>query len=212
MAQELSLKRKRILDFITSFTEEKGYAPSVRDIVRACGISSTSVAQYHINVLERDGFIRRTREVSRSITLTGGAAGPRKSIPVLGTIAAGEPIPVPREDTWSAGPVESLDLSALTGGGFENVYALKVKGASLIEDLISDGDIVVMQPAAAARDGDTVAVWLKDRQEVTLKKIHHEPDRVCLSPANSSMQPIYCRPEDVEIQGKVIAVIRKLTG
>ena len=94
--------------------------------------------------------------------------------------------------------------------GKEAVYAVRVKGTSMIDALIDDGDIVLMQPVSAVHDGDMVAVWLKDKQEVTLKKIYRESDRVCLKPANNAMQPIYASPENIEIQGRVIGVLRKL--
>jgi len=205
----LTPKRTEILDFIASFIKERGYPPSVRDVVRGCGLSSTSVAQYHLEVLERQGFIRRTRDVSRGIALAP-RADDISSIPVLGTIAAGNPIPVPSAETWSTVPQEIVKLPEYLLGRRRNVYALRVKGTSMIDSLIDDGDIVIMEAATTADNGDAVAVWLRDRQEVTLKRICHEPDRVCLKPASSLMNPMYFRPEDVEIQGKVIAVIRKL--
>jgi len=92
------------------------------------------------------------------------------------------------------------------------VYALKVKGTSMLDALIDDGDIVLMQSANTAENGEMVAVWLREEQEVTLKKIYREPGRVCLKPANRLMKPLYCQPENVEIQGKVIAVLRKLSS
>ncbi len=92
--------------------------------------------------------------------------------------------------------------------GKNNVFALRVKGTSMIEDLIDDGDIVFLEPARAANDGEKVAVWLKDRGEVTLKRIYHEGNRVRLQPANSTMQPIYTTPDNVEIQGRFISSIR----
>jgi len=97
------------------------------------------------------------------------------------------------------------------GGDLTNIYALKVKGTSMIDALIDNGDIVIMQSANNAEDGETVAIWLKDRQEVTLKKIYHEADKIRLQPANTLMQPIYSEPENVEVQGKLIAVLRKVS-
>jgi len=205
----ISEKRKRVLDFIAAFIEEKNYPPSFRDIGNGCGISSTSVVQYYVKVLERDGFIHRDHDVSRGITVTRKHSG--ATVPVLGTIAAGQPIPVPSADTWAATPEETIELPAYLGGDLINLYALKVKGTSMIDDLIDNGDIVIMQSANTAEDGETVAIWLKDRQEVTLKKIYHEADRIRLQPANTLMQPIYSEPENVDVQGKVIAVLRKVS-
>ena len=204
----ISEKRKRVLDFIAAYIEEKNYPPSLRDIGKGCGISSTSVVQYYMKVLERDGFIHRDHEVSRGITVTRKHSG--ATVPLLGTIAAGQPIPVPSADTWTATPEETIELPGYLGGDLTNIYALKVKGTSMIDALIDNGDIVIMQSANTAANGETVAIWLKDRQEVTLKKIYHEADRIRLQPANALMQPIYSEPENVEVQGKLIAVLRKV--
>ena len=205
----LSPKRKQILDFITTFIEGKGYAPSVRDIVGGCAISSSSVVQYHLNVLEQQGYIRRDREVSRSIGLVKRRVG-FMTVPLLGTIAAGKPIPVPSADTWVTTPEESLELPEELTRGLDIFYALRVKSTSMIDALIDDGDIILMQQARTAENGEMVAAWLKDEQEVTLKRIYFEPGRVCLKPANKLIEPIYQRPDNVEIQGKAVGVIRKL--
>jgi repressor LexA len=207
--ESISEKQRQILNFIADFTDERGYPPSVRDIVTGCGISSTSVAQYHINVLQRRGYIRRDPDVCRSIALVSERAS-FQSVPVLGAIAAGEPIPVPTPDTWVSTPEETLDVPEYLSDRREKLYGLRVKGTSMIDALINDGDIVIMQAANTAEDGEMAAVWLKDREEVTLKKLYHEQGRIRLQPANSLMEPIYTRSENVEIQGKVVAVLRKL--
>jgi repressor LexA len=203
----ISATRERILQFIRDFYDKRGYAPTVRDIVKGCSLSSTAVVQHHLNVLEQEGHIHRDPEVFRSIQLAD-----RKnivSVPLLGTIAAGEPIPVPTAETWTSRALEILELSdELTQG--KRVYALRVKGVSMVDALIDDGDIVLMEPVTTADNGDMVAIWLKDEQEVTLKRIYLEPGRVCLRPANRLMAPIYHHPENVEIQGRVIGVLRKL--
>lgn len=199
--------RERVLKFIRDFIDDRGYAPTVRDIVKGCGLGSTAVVQHHLNVLEREGHIRRDPEVFRSIQLTD-----KKnivSVPLLGSIAAGKPIPVPTTETWTSQALETLKLTDEVTQGKE-VYALKVKGLSMVDALIDDGDIVLMEPTTTAENGDTVALWLKDEQEVTLKRIYIEPGRVCLKPANKLMKSIYQRPENVEIQGRVVGVIRKL--
>jgi len=207
--EAISPRRKQILEFISDFIARRGYAPSVRDIAEACHISSSSVTQYHLNVLQKRGYIQRDQEVSRSITLLREGLTTH-SIPLLGTIAAGEPIPVPSADTWASPPEEVLELPPSFTGHREGLFALRVKGTSMIDALIDDGDIVLMLAASTAGDGEMVAVWLKDKQEVTLKKLYREPGRIRLQPANTLMQPIYCEPKDIEIQGKVIAVLRKL--
>jgi repressor LexA len=208
MAQ-LSDKRRQILDFIHEFMEEKGYAPTVRDIMRGCNISSTAVVQHHLRMLEREGYINRDPDVSRSITL-GERERHMVRVPVLGYIAAGEPIPVPQPDTWSNEFLEALELSYELMDVKNNVYALVVRGMSMIDALIDEGDIVVMQATNTVEDGEMAAVWLKKEQEITLKKVYREHGRVRLQPANSQMEPVYHDPENVEIQGRVIGVIRSM--
>jgi len=128
---------------------------------------------------------------------------------LLGTIAAGEPIPVPTAETWRSEALENIELTDEMAQGKE-IYALKVKGLSMIDALIDDGDVVLMEPVSTAENGDMVAVWLKEQQEVTLKRIFLEPERICLRPANKLMEAVYQNPENVEIQGRVVGVVRKL--
>lgn len=202
--------RMRILNFIRGFLKEKGYAPTVRDIARGCHISTPSVVQHHLNILEREGYIRRDPEIFRSIQLLGRETKDIIKVPLLGSIAAGEPIPVPTSDTWRSAAEEILDLTEEVTGGRQNIFALRVKGSSMIDALVDDGDIVLMELASTANDGEMVALWLKEEQEVTLKRLYREPGRIRLQPANSQMEPIYTEPENIEVQGKVIGVIRKL--
>jgi repressor LexA len=207
---DLSGKQRDILEFLRRFLDEHDYPPSIRDIQEACSISSTSVVDYNLRKLEEKGHIRRDREVSRGIELLG-ARGRRPRIvevPVLGSIAAGQPIPVPTSDRWGADAEDTVAVTEDMVRGKANVFALRVKGKSMIEDLIDDGDIVFLEPVRAANDGDKVAVWLKDRGEVTLKRIYHEGSRVRLQPANSTMEPIYTAPDNVEVQGRFISSIR----
>jgi len=203
----ISETRQRIFKFIGNFIDDRGYAPTVRDILKGCNISSTAVVQHHLNILEREGHIHRDPEIFRSIQLLGKKA--TVIVPVLGYIAAGEPIPVPDSDTWQKEAAEALELTEELIPSKE-VYALKVKGLSMVDALIDDGDIVLMEAAETADDGDMVAVWLKDKQEVTLKRLFREKDIIRLQPSNASMKPLYVSPQNVEVQGKVIGVIRKL--
>jgi repressor LexA len=201
--KSLSAKQSSILRFIRDFIREHDYPPSIRDIQDGCGISSTSVVDYNLKALERLGYIRRDREVSRAIELVGRAR--MRTVPVVGQIAAGQPIPVPAADTWSQEDFEEeIEVTDQMTRGKENVFALRVKGTSMIDALVNDGDLVLMEQTAAWDDGDMVAVWLKDRQETTLKKIYHEGNRVRLQPANAAMDPIYADARDVEVQGKVL--------
>ncbi len=201
--KSLSAKQQAILTYIREFISQHDYPPSIRDIQDGCHISSTSVVDYNLKALERQGHIRRDREVSRAIELVGRVR--MRSVPVVGQIAAGLPIPVPGSDTWAAQEFEeAIEVTDQMTRGKENVFALRVKGTSMIDALVNDGDLILMEPASAWNDGDMVAVWLKDREETTLKKIYREDGRVRLQPANAAMDPIYADPDDVEVQGKVL--------
>jgi repressor LexA len=206
----LSPKQERILDFLRRFLDDKDYPPTVRDIVRGCGISSTSVVDYNLNILEREGYIRRGREISRGIELVDSNRRRLVRVPVIGRIAAGEPIPVPSAETWNnVAAAETMDLTEGLTRGKREVYALRVKGTSMVDALINDGDIVLMEYTNTAENGELVAVWLKGEKEATLKRFYRERGRIRLQPANIEMEPVYAKPENVEIQGKVIAVIRQ---
>ena len=207
----LSSKQQNIVDFIRRFLVDRGYPPSIRDIVDGCGISSTSVVDYNLKILDEKGYIRRHREVSRGIELLAWSPIPRFQVPIIGQIAAGEPIPVPTPDTWDVtASSETLEVTEDLTQGKEGVYALRVKGLSMVDALINDGDIILMQYVNVVENGEMAAIWLKAEKEITLKKVYVEPNRIRLQPANSEMRPIYTDPENVEIQGKVIAVIRQL--
>jgi repressor LexA len=202
-SKSLSSKQQAIFRFIRDFIREHDYPPSIRDIQDGCGISSTSVVDYNLKALERLGHIRRDREVSRAIELIGRVR--MRTVPVVGQIAAGQPIPVPSADAWGAHDFEDeIEVTDQMTRGKENVFALRVKGTSMIDALVNDGDLVLMEPTSAWDDGDMVAVWLKDRQETTLKKIYNEGSRIRLQPANASMDPIYADAGEVEVQGRVL--------
>jgi len=206
----LSPRQQKILAFIRRFIDEKEYPPSIRDIQIGCGISSTSVVDYNLKALERMGHIRRDREVSRAIELLDGSGRRVRSVavPLVGRIAAGQPIPVPE---GSVAYDETVSVTPDMVGGQDNVFALRVKGTSMIDALINDGDIVVMEQTSSAKDGDMVAVWLKKEEEVTLKKFYQEGDLVRLQPANETLPPIYTDAANVEIQGRVLSVFRPVS-
>ena len=209
----LSDKQQKIITYIRRFLRDNSYPPTIRDIQTGCKISSTSVVDYNLNILERKGYIRRHSEVSRGIELLKNTIAPDTmlQVPVIGTIAAGEPIPALTPDTWDVAAVsETMEVPGELTRGKNSVYALRVKGMSMVDALINDGDVVLMQSVSAVDNGEMAAVWLKAEKEVTLKKVYVEPDRVRLQPANSQMKPIYTSPHNVEIQGKVIAVLRQM--
>ncbi len=209
----LSSRQRHIIDFVNRFWLDRSYPPTVRDIVSGCGISSTSVVDYNLAILEREGYIRRHPGISRGIELVDQfpARGRTVKVSVIGQIAAGEPIPVPTPDTWDVtDSSEILEVTEELTRGREGVFALRVKGLSMVDSLINDGDIVLMQSVNVVENGEMAAVWLKAEKEVTLKKVYREPKRIRLQPSNSQMEPIFVEPDNVEIQGKVIGVIRRV--
>jgi repressor LexA len=208
----LSVRQQKILDFIRRFGHEHGFPPTIREIGEAVDISSTSVVNYNLNVLVKKHFIERDSNVSRGLRLTEAyeeeflPPGDVVSIPIWGRIVAGEPLPVPEN---SAFPDETVDIAVGMLDDTEDVYALEVDGDSMIDALINSGDVVVMKRQNVARNGDMVAALLRG-EETTLKRFFLEGDQVRLQPANPTMDPIYVPARDVEIQGKVIMVIRRL--
>lgn len=213
--KDLSSRQREVLDFISEFLEENGYPPTVRDIQAGCGISSTSVVDYNLNALREKGFLRRRADVSRGIELIGGGArrspGDVVSIPVLGTIAAGAPITLPSaEDAVALDAEDSVELPQAAVGDPSDLYALHVRGQSMIDALIDDGDLVIMKRTNRVENGAMAAVRLRLDNETTLKRFHPEGATVRLQPANSQMEPIRVSADDVEVLGRVLAVWRYL--
>jgi repressor LexA len=216
MKERLSERQKKILAFLDEYIGENGYPPSIREIGTAAGISSTSVVSYNLRRMEEKGYISRDRDVSRGLKLIStprARAMPEAVIrlPLLGRIVAGAPIPVPDSDFALMGD-ETVELTRGILGDPKGLYALQVEGDSMIDALVHDGDIVIMRHQQRVENGEMAAVWLKEREEVTLKRFYQEQGgRVRLQPANPSMVPIYVDdPRQVEVQGKVVMVIRQL--
>jgi repressor LexA len=214
---KLSDRQKRMLEFIQRFTADSGYPPSIREIGDAADISSTSVVNYNLNRLVEEGFLARDQNVSRGLRLTDklGRASERLAnivrVPLVGRIFASEPVLLPGTDSPIFGTDEAIEITRGLLPSDNGLFALQVKGDSMIDAMISDGDIVVMTKADEWRNGDMVAVWLRDREETTLKHIYREGSRVRLQPANPTMQPIYVEnPDTLEVQGKVMLVVRQL--
>ena len=200
----LSDRQQNMLRFIRQYMGDHGRPPTVREIGTNVGISSTSVVDYNLRLLEREGHLRRERELSRGIELPG-RAGPF-SIQIIGRIAAGEPIEAIED------PSDTVEVAQKLVD--QGCYALRVKGKSMIEDHIDDGDVVVIKPQDTADNGETVVALITSGVfpggEATLKRLYREGDRVRLQPANAEMAPIYVDPEDLRVQGKVASVIRAL--
>jgi repressor LexA len=207
---KLSERQQAILDFIRGFAGENGYPPTIRQIGEAAGISSTSVVNYNLNKLEKAGYLNRDLKVSRGLRLVAETARSLFRVPLVGYIFAAEPVPVPGEGHPLGGD-EAIELTRDLLPDDPDLFALRVRGDSMIDAMVNDGDIVVMKPQATARNGEMVAVWLRDRGETTLKRFYAENGRVRLQPANPSMGPIYAEPANVEVQGRVVLVVRQMS-
>lgn len=205
----LTRRQKEFLDFLAGFLEKRGYSPSYEEIADGLSLASLATVHKHILALETKNYVTRSFNRSRSLELTPKFYDELRQnrpqptsieVPLLGRIAAGAPVEaIAGHDT--------LNFSDFAGDA--STYALQVRGESMIEDHICDGDYVLVERAAEARDGDIV-VALVDQMETTLKRFYLEAgDRVRLQPANVSMQPIFVPKSSVEIQGKVLAVLRK---
>jgi repressor LexA len=209
----LSERQRQILEIVRNAIESTGYPPSVREIQHAAGISSTSVVDYNLRRLEEKGYLVRDRDVSRGIRLlhlTPQRSTGLVTIPVLGRIAAGQPLLLP--DTQAlADATEHISVSASLLPDSRDLYALEVRGNSMVDALVSDGDTVIVRRQETAEDGDMVVAWLRDEGETTLKYFYREGDRVRLQPANPYMAPIFVDAAGVEVHGRVIMVIRLLS-
>ncbi|MEA1904450.1 MAG: transcriptional repressor LexA [Candidatus Hadarchaeota archaeon] len=204
----LSSRQENMLKFIREFVRENRYPPTIREIGEAVDIPSTSNVSYNLNMLQEKGYLVRNKMISRGLRLVEpGPLAEAIEVPLLGRIAAGSPIPIPDAEPFEG---ETIRLTHDILEEEEGIYALEVQGNSMIDALIDDGDIVVMKRQEKARNGELVAVWLKDEEETTLKRLYMEEGQVRLQPANPTMDPIYVDPANVDIQGKVVMVIRQL--
>jgi repressor LexA len=235
-SKTLTERQKKILEVVEKFQKESGYPPSIREICEHAGISSTSVVNYYLIQLKDMGIIERDDRVSRGIRvlkplseLLGSATmslntsvqgltqavGEMLRIPLVGRIVAGAPMPVPPSDFSYYDSESMVDIATsllpTREKDTQDLFALEVKGDSMIDAMVNDGDIVIMKPSIEARNGEMVAIWLEDRDETTLKYFYRENNRVRLQPANPTMKPIFIDdPATVRIQGKVVMVIRKV--
>jgi repressor LexA len=193
----LNEKQQAIFNYVREYIEAKGFPPSVREVCRAAGFTSPRSGQKYLEALEAQGYIQRENR-PRGIKLMGGAATKGILLPFLGYIAAGAPIEVCEQQEEISIPTSLV--------GRKPCYVLQVKGNSMIEDHILNGDFIVVERCDTADDGEVV-VALIDRSAATLKRMYREPNRVRLEPANSTMKPIYVK--DIAIQGKVRGLFRK---
>ncbi len=203
--RELTKRQQQILDFIRAEIHRCGYPPSVREIGVAVGLSSSSTVHSHLAALEAKGFVRRDPSKPRALEVLDFRETERgidfrsvRAVPVVGSVAAGQPI------LASENIEQTLSLPAEIVG--DSTFILRVRGESMIEAGIMDGDFVVVRQQSTAENGEVVVAMLED--EATVKTFYREADRVRLQPQNSSMEPIYSA--DVTILGKVVALFRRL--
>src|SRR5208283_3632785 len=202
----LTKRQKEVLDFIANFVDENGYCPSYDEIARGLDLASLATVHKHISVLEGKNYLKRGFNQSRSLELSAKYVQERRTkapmgeIPLLGRIAAGLPVEAVEQR-------ETLNFADFAGNG--DTYALEVRGDSMIDDHICDGDVILLERIQEARDGDIV-VALVGGNETTLKRFYREPGGVIrLQPANSTLKPILVPARDVQIQGRLLAVMRK---
>ncbi len=200
-----TVRQQAILGFIETFIADNCYPPTYEEIRQGLGLSTKSLVNHHLAALEEAGLIERDRSTSRGLRLAGQTV---HKVPIVGSIAAGLPVTAFAQSIDTAS--EALSLTSDILSPQEGLFALRVRGDSMIDAMVNDGDLVVMRQQAEARDGEMVAVWLRDRDETTLKHFYREKGRIRLQPANPLMQPIFTHPRNVEVQGKVVAVIRRV--
>jgi repressor LexA len=197
----LTKRQREILDYLNEFIQDHGYAPSLEEIGRRFGLSSLATVHKHLTNLQEKGFIKRSWNRSRSVELVPTRTGGRAlELPLLGYVAAGAPIEAIVGSETIAVPE---DLA-----GKRDTYVLRVKGDSMIDEQIRDGDFVIVEDRKTAENGEMV-IALVGGSDVTLKKFYRETTRIRLQPANPAMQPLILEPGQVQVQGVVVGVMRK---
>ena len=222
----LSKRQQSILQFTRGYMDEHGRPPTIREIGKAVGINSTSVVNYNLGKLEEKGYLDRDPDVSRGLRLTDKAEALAQAvsntasairstvdrlvrIPLVGDIVAGRPVTTGNDSFSTYDEEDAVELSrSMLAERPEGLFALRVRGDSMIDAMVNDGDIVIMKPQYEARNGEMVAVWLRN-DTTTLKHFYNEGNRVRLQPANPTMEAIYVDPADVKVQGRVLMVLRQ---
>lgn len=221
--RELRDRHRNILQVIWDFQAKNGHPPSIREIGQQTKISSTSVVNYYLDQLEEEGYVKRDRKISRGVMVTEKMAqafntavevvGPMLRIPIGGQIVASLPVPVPGTDFsyFDAETNVEIARSLLPVRDTRELFALRVKGDSMIDAMVNDGDIDILQPVTQVNNGEMVAVWLPEKEETTLKYFYKEKDGYRLQPANPLMAPIILKKNtQIELKGRVVMVVRQV--
>ncbi len=209
-----------MLRFMQVYLRQRGFPPTIREIGEECDIGSTSVVNYNLNKLVDAGYIERSGKVSRGLRIVAripgmspskvvGALGPRQ-VALVGRIAAGEPISLPEDIGHHLDEDDFIEAPPHLLSGFDEseVFALTVRGDSMIDSMIQDGDIVILRRQTTADNGEMVAAWLPENNETTLKHFYREASGIRLQPANRAYDPLFVHPANCEIKGKVLSVMR----
>lgn len=220
---KLSDRQRHILRFMETYLENNGFPPTIREIGEATSINSTSVVNYNLNKLVDAGYLSRASAKSRGLRLTDSQKTLPKQVvippsqasirvPMFGQIVASAPVSVPDDQGYYYDENDTIEVSPwlLNGADISEVFALRVKGDSMIDAMIGDGDIVVFKRQEYANNGDMVAVWLDERSETTLKRFYHEGERVRLQPEHPTLKPIYVDAAHCHVRGRVLSVIRSV--
>lgn len=200
--KRISPKQEAMLAFIEEFMADRGYPPTYEEIRVGMKLSTKSLVDYHLTALEEAGKIQRDPATPRGLRLPNASTF---NVPLIGIIGASLPT-----TTFTDMAAEALTLTRDIVPEQDDLFALKVRGTSMIDAMVNDGDVVVMKRQSIVKNGDMVAARLLDRDEMTLKYFYREPSRIRLQPANPMLGPIYAHPANVEIQGRVVAVIRQV--
>ncbi len=198
MTKSLTPQKKKILDFINFYSNQKGYSPSLEEIKKKLKLRSVSTIHQHLEEMKKSGYLKKTKNQKRSIDVKNVSS--MTKISLIGFIAAGGPIEAIRNPQNIDVPRNMLSVGS-------NYYALRIAGTSMIDDGIFNNDIVIVREQPTVEDGEKAVAYLPDKNAVTLKRIYHEKNRIKLVPANPKMKPLY--ETNVEIQGKVVGVLRK---
>jgi repressor LexA len=204
MKTRITDRQREIYEFIQTTIAGRGIPPTIREIGEAFGIRSTNGVEKHLKALEQSGFVMRERGKSRSISLHADGKRPLATVPLLGRVAAGVPVLSPENHEGEF----AVDTSLFSLRSPHNLFALKVKGESMIDAHIVDGDTVIVRVQSAAQSGDIVVALVNG--EATVKRLFVERDRVRLQPENSSMKPLNLDRGDFRVLGRVVGVVRKI--